>query len=57
MDTGPIIAQQLIPILADDTLEGLTDRILVEEHLLYPRVIQFFSEERIVKEGRKVRIK
>ncbi len=56
MDTGPIIAQQIIPILPDDTLEGLTDRILIEEHLLYPRVIQFFSEQRIVIEGRKVRI-
>lgn len=56
VDSGPIIAQQIIPIFPDDTLEGLTDRILIEEHLLYPRVIQFFSEERIFKEGRRVRI-
>jgi len=57
MDTGPIIAQQIVPIDPDDTLESLTKRILIEEHLLYPRVIQLFSENRIYKYGRKVRIK
>lgn len=57
MDTGPIIAQQVVPIGPDDTLESLTNRILIEEHLLYPRVIQFFSEKRIFRDGRKVRIK
>ncbi|WP_028306965.1 phosphoribosylglycinamide formyltransferase [Desulfitibacter alkalitolerans] len=57
VDTGPIIAQQIVPIDPDDTLESLTKRILIEEHLLYPRVIQLFSENRIYKDGRKVRIK
>ena len=57
VDTGPIIAQQIVPIDPEDTLESLTKRILIEEHLLYPRVIQLFSENRIYKDGRKVRIK
>lgn len=57
MDTGSIIAQQIVPIDPADTLESLTKRILIEEHLLYPRVIQLFSENRIYKDGRKVRIK
>lgn len=57
MDTGPIIAQQIVPVQADDTVESLRTRILVEEHLLFPRVIQLFAENRIVKVGRKVSIK
>ena len=54
MDTGPIIAQAIVPIEPDDTLDTLTEKILNEEHLLYPKVIQMFSEKRISKDGRKV---
>jgi phosphoribosylglycinamide formyltransferase-1 len=57
LDGGPIIAQQVVPVQADDTLETLTNKILIEEHLLYPRVVELFSKNRIVKEGRKVTIK
>ncbi len=57
MDTGPIIAQQIVPVTGEDTLETLTKKILKEEHLLYPRVIQLISEGRVEKQGRKVRIK
>jgi phosphoribosylglycinamide formyltransferase-1 len=57
MDTGPIIAQQVVPVSPDDTLDSLTHKILMEEHLILPNVIQLFSEGRIEKRGRKVRIK
>ncbi|RKQ34615.1 phosphoribosylglycinamide formyltransferase [Oceanobacillus halophilus] len=40
IDTGPIIAQEPVYILADDTEESLKDRIQKVEHRLYPRVIQ-----------------
>ncbi len=36
LDDGPIIAQARVPILKDDTAETLADRVLVEEHKLYP---------------------
>jgi phosphoribosylglycinamide formyltransferase-1 len=39
MDTGPIIAQRRVPVLAGDTPETLHARIQVEEHRLYPEVI------------------
>jgi phosphoribosylglycinamide formyltransferase-1 len=39
MDTGPIIKQARVPVLADDTAESLHARIQVEEHQLYPEVI------------------
>jgi phosphoribosylglycinamide formyltransferase 1 len=36
LDSGPVIAQARVPVLADDTPETLAARVLVEEHRLYP---------------------
>ncbi len=35
LDSGAIIAQKVVPVLADDTVETLTTRILEQEHQLY----------------------
>src|SRR6478735_8440695 len=40
MDTGPIILQESVPVLADDTAESLHARIQVVEHRLYPAAIK-----------------
>jgi len=40
MDTGPIILQESVPILSDDTAEVLHARIQVVEHRLYPAAIR-----------------
>src|SRR5699024_5414623 len=40
MDTGPIIAQEDVPIFPEDSLEQLENRIHEVEHRLYPQVIQ-----------------
>lgn len=40
MDTGPIIGQAAVPVLAEDTPETLAARILVEEHRLYPECVR-----------------
>ena len=55
-DEGPIIIQAVVPVLPDDTEESLAQRILVQEHRIYPRAIQLYSEGRLVIEGRKVRV-
>ena len=39
MDTGEIIAQRAVPVLAEDTAETLHARIQVAEHALYPEVL------------------
>lgn len=44
MDDGPIIAQARVPILKNDTISSLSDRILKEEHRLYPITIQAVME-------------
>ncbi|MBK1832794.1 phosphoribosylglycinamide formyltransferase [Roseibacillus ishigakijimensis] len=39
MDTGPILAQARVPVLADDTAASLHRRIQDEEHRLYPETV------------------
>lgn len=40
MDTGPVILQEAVPVLADDTAESLHARIQVVEHRLYPEAVK-----------------
>ena len=39
LDGGPIIAQRVVPVYRDDTVESLSERILVEEHKLYAEAV------------------
>lgn len=57
VDSGPIILQEAVEVSDDDTEESLAEKILKEEHQIYPRAIQLFSEGRLVIKGRKVFIK
>lgn len=56
VDEGPIILQAAVPILDGDTPDTLAARILVQEHRIYPRAVQLFSEGRLQVDGRRVRI-
>ncbi|AEE14259.1 phosphoribosylglycinamide formyltransferase [Thermodesulfobium narugense DSM 14796] len=56
-DTGPIILQAVVPVLDDDSPETLASRILKEEHKIYPFAISLFAQNRLVIDGRKVKIK
>lgn len=40
IDTGPIIAQAVVPVERDDTVDSLAGRILEEEHRIYPEAIR-----------------
>jgi phosphoribosylglycinamide formyltransferase-1 len=53
-DEGPIIIQAVVPVFPDDTEAALAARILKQEHQIYPRAIQLYSEGRLRIEGRKV---
>jgi len=57
VDTGPIVLQSAVPVRPDDTEATLADRILVEEHRLYPEAIRLFAEDRLEIHGRRVHIK
>lgn len=56
MDSGPVIMQQAVPVLAEDTVESLAQRILEEEHKLYPLAISLYQQGRLKICGRQVRI-
>ena len=46
MDVGPILAQAAVPVLADDTEDTLADRVLVQEHVIYPAALAAFASKR-----------
>ncbi|MEJ5368919.1 MAG: phosphoribosylglycinamide formyltransferase [Bryobacteraceae bacterium] len=54
LDTGPIIAQAVVPVLDDDTAETLAARILVEEHRIYSEAIALVLSGAYRIEGRRV---
>jgi phosphoribosylglycinamide formyltransferase-1 len=56
MDTGPIIIQACVPVFDDDDEDSLAERILEREHESLARAIQLFCEDRLIIEGRKVRV-
>ena len=56
MDSGPIIAQRIVPVMDDDDRDALADRILEQEHLLIVEGVKLFSEGRLKVDGRKVTI-
>ena len=56
MDHGPIIAQAAVPVYADDTEGRLRERILLQEHRIYPVAIKLFAEGRVRVDGRTVRL-
>lgn len=55
-DEGPIIIQAVVPVFPDDSEEQLAERILQQEHRIYPRAIQLYAEGRLHVVGRKVMV-
>jgi len=54
VDSGPIIGQQTVPVLDDDTAATLHQRIQVAEHALYPQCVAAIAGGRIAVQGRRV---
>ena len=57
VDMGPIILQAVVPVYQNDTEESLSERILKEEHKIYPESIRLFFEGRLEVRRRKVFIR
>ena len=57
MDSGPIILQDIVPVLDDDTEDTLAARVLVKEHILYPKAIELYINGRLEIDGRHVKLK
>ena len=54
VDSGPIIYQEAVPVLADDTTAALHERIQRVEHRVYPDVIEVHAMGRLEVVGRAV---
>jgi len=54
VDSGPILGQQTVPVLDDDTPESLHRRIQLAEHELYPRCVAAIVKGQIEVRGRRV---
>jgi phosphoribosylglycinamide formyltransferase-1 len=57
LDHGPIIAQAVVPVLPGDTEDVLAERVLRQEHRIYPLALRWFAEDRLVIEDGIVRVK
>jgi phosphoribosylglycinamide formyltransferase-1 len=53
LDAGPIVMQAAVAVAADDTVETLSQRILVEEHRLYPEAIRILLDGGWRVDGRR----
>ncbi len=56
MDSGPVIVQACVNVEEEDDEELLAARILAMEHRCLPQAIRLFCEDRLLIEGRRVRI-
>jgi phosphoribosylglycinamide formyltransferase-1 len=57
VDSGPIIIQAAVPVKEDDDEDSLSRRILEFEHIIYPKAIKMFAENRLEIKGRRVEVK
>jgi len=48
LDHGPIVAQAAIPVRRNDTAASLALRVLKQEHVVYPRAVRWFLDDRLV---------
>jgi phosphoribosylglycinamide formyltransferase-1 len=55
VDTGPILAQETVPVLDSDTESTLHERIQRVEHTLYPAAIEWIARGQALVQGRRVR--
>ena len=56
LDGGPIIMQQAVPVLPNDTPAALLQRIQLVEHQVYPEAIRLFAQGKLEVAGRMVKI-
>jgi phosphoribosylglycinamide formyltransferase-1 len=54
LDAGPIVIQAAVPVLADDDVETLSERILKQEHRIYSEALRIVLSGRFRIEGRRV---
>jgi phosphoribosylglycinamide formyltransferase-1 len=54
VDSGPIVVQEVVPVMDEDTEQTLASRILDKEHHAYPLAVKLFCDDKLLVKGRKV---
>lgn len=57
VDMGPIILQAAVPVLQNDNEDTLSERILKQEHQIYPEAVKLYFEGLLEVKGRRVYIR
>jgi len=57
LDHGPIVVQAVVPVLPGDDPDRLAARVLAQEHVVFPRAVNWFLEDRLVIEKGRVSVK
>ncbi len=47
LDGGPTIIQARVPVMPEDTADTLAQRVLQQEHIIYPQAVRWFCEGRL----------
>ncbi len=53
LDSGPVVIQAEVPVLENDTEQSLAERVLLQEHVIYPMAIAWFVDGRLKMNGNK----
>jgi phosphoribosylglycinamide formyltransferase 1 len=56
LDVGPIVIQAAVPVRDDDDERSLAERVLSEEHRIFPQAVRWFVEGRLRIEGGRVAV-
>ena len=54
LDAGPIVLQEAVPVHDEDTVDSLSERILLVEHRIYPEAVRYVVSQAWRLEGRRV---
>lgn len=57
LDSGPIILQETVPVLSEDTEDTLAQRILKVEHHIYPLAVKLVAGDKLERKGRRILMK
>jgi phosphoribosylglycinamide formyltransferase 1 len=57
VDHGPIVIQAAVRVRPEESAETLAARVLRQEHVIYPRAVRWFLEERLVLQNGMVKVK
>lgn len=54
LDSGAIILQAKVPVLPTDDVDSLSNRVLAQEHIIYPKALRWLAQQRVTLRDNQV---